>query len=153
MPVFALANAGVPLSFGAMNADAWRVFAAVVVGLTLGKPLGVLAVSGLALRLGAGTLPVGLTLRHLAVVGVVAGVGFTMALFIAPLAFTDPGLLDAARLGVLVASAAAALGAWLLGRYTPRRGHDPRRRRDGRRGRELNRDLSDARRRGRDGPS
>lgn len=118
MPVFALANAGVPLSLGAMNADAWRVFAAVVVGLTLGKPLGVLAVSGLALRLGVGTLPVGLTLRHLAVVGVVAGVGFTMALFIAPLAFTDPGLLDAARLGVLVASGAAALGAWLLGRFT-----------------------------------
>jgi NhaA family Na+:H+ antiporter len=116
--VFALANAGVSISLGAMDAESWRVFAAVAAGLLLGKPLGVLAVSAVALRLGVATLPVGITLRHLAVVGVVAGVGFTMALFIAPLAFASPKLLDAARLGVIAASVAAALGAWLLGRFT-----------------------------------
>ena len=63
-----------------------------------------------------GTLPVGITLRHLVVLGVVAGVGFTMALFIAQLAFTDARLLAAAKLGVLGASCGAAMIGLALGR-------------------------------------
>jgi NhaA family Na+:H+ antiporter len=116
MPVFALANAGVVVSGGSLDGASWRVIAAVCVGLVVGKPLGVLLTSWLALRLGIGTLPVGMALRHLLVLGVVAGVGFTMALFIAQLAFTDLRLLAAAKLGVLAASGGAAIVALVLGR-------------------------------------
>ncbi|MBK7154701.1 MAG: Na+/H+ antiporter NhaA [Sandaracinaceae bacterium] len=116
MPIFALANAGVTVSGGALDADSWRVATAVTVGLVVGKPLGVLLAMCLALRFRLGTLPVGLTMRHLLVLGVVAGVGFTMALFIAALAFTDAHLLAAAKLGVLAASGAAGVLALVLGR-------------------------------------
>ena len=82
----------------------------------IGKPLGVLLTTWLALKLRIGTLPTGLTARHLVVLGVVAGVGFTMALFIAQLAFADARLLAAAKLGILVASGAAAIIALGSGR-------------------------------------
>lgn len=116
MPVFALANAGVAVSGGALDASSWRVVAGVAAGLILGKPIGVLVAGWLTLRLRIGTLPAGMTLRHLVVLGVVAGVGFTMALFIAQLAFTDARLLAAAKLGVLAASGGAAVLALALGR-------------------------------------
>jgi len=114
MPVFALANAGVAVSGGALGAASWSVVVAVAVGLVVGKPLGIVLVSLLALRLRIGVLPAGLGLTHLVVLGVVAGVGFTMSLFIAKLAFVAPALLAAAKIGVLAASAlAAALGLGL----------------------------------------
>jgi NhaA family Na+:H+ antiporter len=116
LPVFAFANAGVPLTGVALDERAAAVLAAVVAGLVVGKPLGIVGMSWLALRLGLGRLPAGLSLRHLAVLGCVAGVGFTMALFIAPLAFADAQLLAAAKLGVLLASLLAALLGLLLGR-------------------------------------
>jgi NhaA family Na+:H+ antiporter len=116
MPVFALANAGVAISGGSLDAASWSVVTAVAVGLIVGKPLGVLFASWLTLRLGIGILPQGMTTRHLLVLGVVAGVGFTMALFIAQLAFTDVRLLAAAKLGVLAASCGAAILGLVLGR-------------------------------------
>jgi Na+:H+ antiporter, NhaA family len=116
MPIFALANAGVAVSGGSLDGASWRVITAVAVGLIIGKPVGVLALSWLALRLRIGTLPRGMSLRHLVVLGVVAGVGFTMALFISQLAFTDMRLLAAAKLGVLAASGGAALLGLVLGR-------------------------------------
>ncbi len=116
MPVFALANAGVAVSGGALDAASWSVVAAVTVGLVVGKPVGILLASWLTLRLRIGTLPAGMTLRHLVVLGVVGGVGFTMALFIAQLAFTGPSLLAAAKLGVLAASGGAAVLGLVLGR-------------------------------------
>jgi NhaA family Na+:H+ antiporter len=115
MPIFALANAGVSVSGGALGESSPSVIGAIALGLVVGKPLGVLIASFLTLRLGIGTLPRGLTFRHLLVLGVVAGVGFTMALFIAQLAFRDPALLAAAKIGVLVASGAAASLALILG--------------------------------------
>ena len=116
MPVFALANAGVSISGGSLDAASWSVVTGVAVGLIVGKPIGVLLASWLTLRLRIGTLPAGMTLRHLVVLGVVAGVGFTMALFIAQLAFTDARLLAAAKLGVLAASGGAAILGLVLGR-------------------------------------
>jgi NhaA family Na+:H+ antiporter len=116
MPVFALANAGVAVSGGALDAASWSVVAAIAVGLIVGKPVGILLASWLTLRLRIGTLPTGMTLRHLVVLGVVAGVGFTMALFIAQLAFTEATLLAAAKIGVLVASGGAAILGLVLGR-------------------------------------
>jgi len=116
MPVFALANAGVAVSVGALDAASWSVVTGVGVGLVLGKPIGILLACALTLRLGIGTLPAGMNWRHLVVLGFVAGVGFTMALFIAQLAFTDPALLDAAKIGVLAASGAAAVLGLIVGR-------------------------------------
>jgi NhaA family Na+:H+ antiporter len=116
MPVFALANAGVAISGDSLDAASRSVVSAVAVGLIAGKPIGVLFASWLALRLRIGALPSGLTLRHLVVLGVVAGVGFTMALFIAQLAFTDTRLLAAGKLGVLGASCGAAILGLVLGR-------------------------------------
>ena len=119
MPLFALANAGVSLKGVSLDRGGAAVALGAAAGLLVGKPLGVLVASAIVLRLGVAALPRGLTARHLVVLGAVAGVGFTMSLFIAQLAFVDPAALGAARLGVLVASAIAAalslgLGRWLL---------------------------------------
>ncbi|MRG92932.1 Na+/H+ antiporter NhaA [Polyangium spumosum] len=116
MPVFALANAGVTVAGGSLDDASQLVMIAAAVGLLIGKPLGVLAMCWVTLRLRIATLPVGLGGRHLVVLGVVAGVGFTMALFIAQLAFVDAKLLAAAKLGVLAASGAAAVLGLVLGR-------------------------------------
>jgi Na+:H+ antiporter, NhaA family len=119
MPVFALANAGVNLGSRAeslAHADAPKVTLGVLLALLLGKPLGVLCASGLLLVTKLGALPKGLSFRHLVVLGLCAGVGFTMAIFVAQLAFVDPSLLAAAKLGIIAASGAAvvlALGAGL----------------------------------------
>jgi Na+:H+ antiporter, NhaA family len=87
----------------------------VVVGLTLGKPLGIFAAVWLARAMRLASFPVGITWRHLGVLGVVAGVGFTMAIFIAQLAFADPSNLRSAKLAVLGASALAGVIALLVG--------------------------------------
>jgi Na+:H+ antiporter, NhaA family len=116
MPVFALANAGVAFSGGALGGAEWRVLFGASLGLLVGKPVGVMLACALALKLKVATLPTGLSRRHLVVLGSVAGVGFTMAIFIAQLAFTSPSLLAAAKTGVLLASAAASVLALLLGR-------------------------------------
>jgi NhaA family Na+:H+ antiporter len=116
MPVFALANAGVSIAGAPLDATSWRVVLGVAVGLVVGKPLGVLVASSVTLKLGLGTLPRGLTARHVVVLGVVAGIGFTMSLFIAQLAFSDARLLAPAKLAVLGASALAAVIGLALGR-------------------------------------
>lgn len=116
MPVFALANAGVSVAGGSLDPTQWTVVVGVVAGLVIGKPAGVLAACFVMLRTGFATLPAGIGFRQLLVMGVVAGVGFTMALFIGSLAFTNPALLDAAKLGILGASAIAAVLGLVLGR-------------------------------------
>jgi NhaA family Na+:H+ antiporter len=116
MPVFALANAGVVLEGGSLDRSSWQVISGVAVGLVVGKPVGVLLACWLVLKMRLGSLPAGVTPRHLVVLGAVAGVGFTMALFIADLAFVEANLLAGAKLGVLAASAGAAVIALLLGR-------------------------------------
>lgn len=116
MPVFALANAGVAVDAKALDGASWQAAIAVAAGLLLGKPIGVIGACLLATRTGLGKLPVGLTIRHLLVLGAVAGIGFTMALFVAQLAFTDPGHLGAAKLGVLAGSGLAAVIGLVLGR-------------------------------------
>jgi Na+:H+ antiporter, NhaA family len=115
MPVFALANAGVALDGLAFDSSTTKLVLAVGVGLVFGKPLGVLLACQLTLRLKVASLPTGITLRHLVVLGAVAGIGFTMALFVAQLAFADAHLLGAAKLGVLIASGIAAIVGLGLG--------------------------------------
>ena len=117
MPVFALANAGVAVSSGSGTSTSWNVSIGVALGLLLGKPAGILLASWLTLQLRVGILPAGISMRHLVVLGVVAGIGFTMALFVSQLAFSDPSLMAKAKLGVLAASGGAAVLALALGRF------------------------------------
>ncbi len=100
MPVFALANAGVKLDSGLALSD---VAVAVALGLSLGKPLGIVGFSFLAVRLGLATLPEGVSWGMLLGGGLLAGIGFTMALFISGLALEGESL-QAAKAGVLGAS-------------------------------------------------
>ena len=116
MPLFALANAGVSIDGNPLATElAEAVFGGVVLGLVLGKPLGILAAGWAAERLGLVTLPNGVTWPGFAVVGCLAGIGFTMSIFIGSLGFAEGVLLDAAKLGVLSASAVAAAVGLLLG--------------------------------------
>ena len=105
MPLFALANAGVAVN-PADLAD--RLALAVVFGLVLGKPIGIFAASWAAVRLGIGRLPDGVSWGVLLAGGVLAGIGFTMSLFIAGLALPEE-LLSVAKVGVLTGSLASAL--------------------------------------------
>lgn len=121
MPLFAFANAGVPISAQGLQGESMLVIGGVVTGLVLGKPLGVLLFSWVAVRFGAAVLPTGVTWKHLLLLGVVAGIGFTMALFIAQLAFADVALLEAAKLGILIASGVAGISGLALGFLTTKK--------------------------------
>jgi len=110
MPLFALANAGVALGSIDLNAGgASAVLAGVAAALVLGKPLGVVGTSWLLVKLGWCRLPDGVSWGGVVLVGLLAGIGFTMSIFIAMLAFEDPALLGAAKSGVLVGSVLAAV--------------------------------------------
>jgi NhaA family Na+:H+ antiporter len=114
-----LANAGVALSTQNLNSESLPVVLGIVLGLVLGKPLGLLGASWLAVCTGLVDLPQGVTWRQMAGVGVLAGIGFTMSLFIAALAFLQPELLATAKLGVLIASLiAGSAGLIVLRRVT-----------------------------------
>jgi NhaA family Na+:H+ antiporter len=116
IPVFALANAGVQMDLGTLgDAVSSRVTVGVVLGLVVGKLVGITGFSWIAVRSGVGTLPQGASWGQLVAVAAIAGIGFTVSLFIAGLAFTEMNLVDEAKIGILAASAvAAAIGAVVL---------------------------------------
>lgn len=114
MPVFALANAGVVLGGDTGLSFTHPVTLGVVLGLLVGKPIGVLGASWLATRLRLAELPSGVRWGQLLGVGCLCGIGFTMALFIASLAFASPLLLDQAKVGILGASLLSGLVGWAL---------------------------------------
>jgi len=117
VPLFALANAGVHFSGVDFAEDgAWLIFLGVSGGLLVGKPLGVLGFCWLGAKLNLVDIPRDIGYRGLLVVGTVAGIGFTMAIFIAELAFNTAGHLAIAKTAILGASALAAVGAVILGR-------------------------------------
>lgn len=109
MPIFALANAGVSLTGAGLSSSAHLVTLGTAVALVAGKPLGITGASWLAVRLGWCRLAPGVSWGGVCLVGLLAGIGFTMSIFIAMLAFSDEGLLNAAKLGVLLGSVAAAV--------------------------------------------
>jgi NhaA family Na+:H+ antiporter len=116
VPLFALANAGVDFGGGVLgDALGSSVTWAVVAGLVLGKLVGISGATFLGLRLGWGTLPNGMERRHVVGVAALGGIGFTVSLFIAQLAFDDPRLADVAKVGIFIGSiVAGGLGAALL---------------------------------------
>jgi len=121
MPLFALANAGVDvrgLDFSTPGSG--TVLAGVALGLLVGKPVGVLLLSWISVRIGLSVLPQGVSWSGMLVMGLAGAIGFTMAIFIAELAYAGSELLDMAKLGVLVATGAAAALAMIIGRLTLR---------------------------------
>ena len=113
MPLFALANAGIALdaNFGALLIS--PVALGVCMGLLVGKPAGILLATWVTTRYGWASFPSGVSWPQLAGVGVLAGIGFTMSLFIAELAFGHDSSLISAKVGILVGSMAAGILGWL----------------------------------------
>ena len=122
VPLFALANAGVVIDpAGIGGALASPVGLGVALGLVVGKPLGIVGASWLAVRSGVAALPGGIGWRQVMAVSAVAGIGFTVSLFIAQLALADTHL-DQAKVGIFAGSlVSAAFGSALLWRWLPRR--------------------------------
>lgn len=116
VPLFALANAGVAFGGGVVGAAASTALPwAIASGLVLGKILGISAAVWLTVRTGVGRLPHGVGPLHVVAVAAVAGIGFTVSLFIADLAYNDPVLIETAKIGIFAGSLlAAAIGSVLM---------------------------------------
>lgn len=119
MPIFALANAGVPVSVEyldifAASPDAGAVGLGVFFGLLVGKPLGIFLASWGAVKSGLATMPEGASWRMLLAVACLGGIGFTMSLFVDSLAFTNLELVDRGKIAILMGSTAAAILGSLL---------------------------------------
>lgn len=115
LPIFALANAGIVFGAGALSADgALGAALGVSLGLVVGKAIGIPLGAWLVVRGGLGTLPRAVRWGQMVGIGLVAGIGFTVSLFITDLAFSDPSIADAARIGVLAGSVVAAIAGALL---------------------------------------
>jgi len=120
IPVFALANAGIELSSEALSEAATSPLTiGVVLGLVVGKPVGIVGFTWVATRLGL-RLPLGMGWPQFIGMGIVAGIGFTVSIFIAGLAFTDEVLRDDAKIGILAGSAIAAVVGLVILRITSR---------------------------------
>lgn len=118
MPLFALANAGVSLGGDFIGALAHPVSLGIILGLVIGKQIGILTFVWLAVKLKLAELPQGVSWMRLYGVSWLAGIGFTMSLFISGLAFGESALLGNAKVGILAASVIAGASGWAILRYT-----------------------------------
>jgi len=114
MPIFALTNAGLTFSASDLDTVGSGLSLGIFLGLLVGKPLGVLLFSWLAIRTSLANLPDGVRMTHLLGGGILAGIGFTMSIFVTVLAFEDPVMIKTAKMAILAASAAAAVSGALL---------------------------------------
>jgi NhaA family Na+:H+ antiporter len=121
MPLFALANAGVRIEGDIGRVIADPISLGVLLGLVLGKPIGITLLAWLAVRLGVAARPEGVSWSAVHAVSWLAGIGFTMSLFIAGLAFASEDALTSAKIGILGASLLAGLIGWALLRSATRR--------------------------------
>jgi NhaA family Na+:H+ antiporter len=113
VPLFALANAGVTIRGELANIVVEPVFLGVLLGLVIGKQVGITLAAFAVVRLGLAALPDGVTWRHIYGVAWLGGIGFTMSLFIASLAYGNGPFLDLAKVGILAASIVAGTGGYL----------------------------------------
>jgi NhaA family Na+:H+ antiporter len=118
IPIFALANAGIPVDFaGFTQYFQHPITLGVLAGLLLGKPVGIAGLTWLTIKLGWAELPTGLNMKHILGVSLLGGIGFTMSIFIADLGFANSAQdLLMAKTGILLASAIAGFGGffWLM---------------------------------------
>lgn len=114
MPVFALANAGVDLRTDILSALTSPISIGIILGLVVGKQLGITAFAWLVTKLGLSNMIQGVTWKQIYGASMLAGIGFTMSLFISNLAFSDPVMLTSAKVGILAASFISALLGWFV---------------------------------------
>jgi Na+:H+ antiporter, NhaA family len=125
MPVFAFANAGISLRDLHLDAEQHApLMLGIILGLVVGKPAGIVLASFVAVKSKLAVLPTAVSWSGMLVVGLVGGIGFTMAIFMAGLALPSPELLTAAKLAVLIASASAAVIALVIGKTVLRQARD-----------------------------
>ena len=124
VPVFAFANAGVVLSGLSADAITSPITIGIVAGLVLGKQIGVFGATWLMVKSGLARLPHGANWAHIYGLSALAGIGFTMSLFIGGLSYADPALMNEVRLGVLAASAISAVIGYGVLRAVSRRAGD-----------------------------
>ena len=117
VPLFALANAGVTITPELLSWPLDPIILGVVLGLVVGKQVGVTTATFLVVRSRRAALPDGVTWRHVYGVAWLGGIGFTMSLFVAELGLGTPEALAAAKLGILAASVVAGIGGYLLLRF------------------------------------
>lgn len=121
LPLFALFAAGVRFDTETLGDFPGPVALGIILGLLFGKQIGILLASWVAVKSGAAALPAGVSWSQLWAASALAGIGFTMSIFIGELAFTDPALISEAKIGILLASlSAGAWGAFLLNRALPK---------------------------------
>lgn len=121
MPLFAFANAGVILDFSAISAN-MAVFLGIVFGLLIGKPVGIFGFTYLACKLKLVDKPNDICWSEIIAVGFIAGIGFTMSIFITQLAFIDAEMVSAAKMGIFIASfIAGVIGVLLILRATAKK--------------------------------
>jgi NhaA family Na+:H+ antiporter len=114
MPVFALANAGVDLRTDILAALSNPITIGIILGLVIGKQIGVFLMAWIVTRIGVSKKIIGVTWKQIYGAALLAGIGFTMSLFISNLAFSDPIMLANAKVGILVASFISAGAGWLV---------------------------------------
>lgn len=114
MPIFALANAGVVFNINFTDLFSTNIFSGIVVGLVAGKFLGIFGVTFILLKLKWVQLPKKMTVNHLFGISILAGIGFTMCLFITTLAYADPIQITQAKIGIFVASIIAGVLGYLI---------------------------------------
>ena len=125
LPLFALANTAITLPAGIFSAIASPVHTAVFAGLVLGKPLGIFLFTYAAFKLKIASIPDHLSLKHILGVGIIAGVGFTVSIFIAMLAFTDEHTQLISKIAVINASVFSGIVGYLYLRFTTRKKRGP----------------------------
>lgn len=121
LPLFALANTGIHLHGGVWEILLHPASIGIGAGLIVGKFVGIIGMSKLMVRSGFAELPAGVSWNHLYGVALLAGVGFTMSLFITELAFTDERLIYVAKIGILIASLLAGISGFIYLRAIPKK--------------------------------
>ncbi|MEW6085361.1 MAG: Na+/H+ antiporter NhaA [Chloroflexota bacterium] len=114
VPLFALANTGIPLGEGWIQGLTSSNSLGIFAGLFLGKPVGILLMSLFAIRLGWSRLPAGTSWSHILGAGFLGGIGFTMSIFITLLAFNDPEIIQASKTSVLITSLLSGLTGYVI---------------------------------------
>jgi NhaA family Na+:H+ antiporter len=114
MPLFALSNAGVLLNEDLLGVLAQPIALGVLLGLVVGKPLGITLFSWLAVRTGIASLPAGVSWKQILGVSMLGGIGFTMSIFVTGLAFDNDALIAEAKTGILLASLISGIGGYTL---------------------------------------
>lgn len=118
MPLFALANAGISIDGNfLLSLIQDPISIGIIVGLVFGKLIGIFSFTYIAVKLGWGTLPNDVNFKHIFGIGLLAGIGFTMSVFIANLAFSNPNMFESAKAAVFIASIIAGVSGYLWLRY------------------------------------